>query len=222
MKKTLLLAMAASVHASPLALGSSASEGPAPEKTTIAVPAENIPKRWTPPDIPEGAIDISNNTALINELKREHGLEVYDEETSSNPAKEGDVVVMSGPCDQGTCPDYDKGFDMLYTWTMITSPGSGGAPPTTLVWNDFDIRVNDCGQCYRKRVGSTGGGCYDFTACGRQQSICVDSGKDRAHRIWKDVNVKKCYRMGEIGMGDCGPIQARVIWRPDQEVACNW
>ncbi|KAK3177341.1 hypothetical protein K4F52_009860 [Lecanicillium sp. MT-2017a] len=178
---------------------------------------------WSPP---KDAVDITGNTALINKLKKEHGMEVtpdddvVDAPTSANPANE--ISAMGGACDQGKCPDYFKPFDMMYTWTQIEQPGGGGAPPTTIVWNDFVVRVNDCDKCYSHKVGSTHGGCYDFTACGRKQAICVDSGKDRAHRIWKDSNVKKCYKMTEIGLGGCGFVQARVIWRPDNQVACNW
>ncbi|KAM0437913.1 hypothetical protein ACHAPT_002278 [Fusarium lateritium] len=212
-KKTLLLAMAASIQASPLAASSSTSSIAPPEETTIPV------GDWTPPAFPEGAVDISNNTALINELKQKAGIEIPPEETSANT---GDVTLMSGPCNQGTCPDFDKGFDMMYTWSMQSQPGVGGAPPTTLVWNDFVIRVNDCGKCYSHRVGGTGGGCWDFTSCNRAQSICVDDRNNRAHRVWKDNGHKTCYRMSQVGMGGCGIIQARVIFRPDATTACNW
>ncbi|KAK2598142.1 hypothetical protein QQS21_005693 [Conoideocrella luteorostrata] len=196
-KKTLLLAMASSAQSSPVS-----------DKTTVAVA-----QGFTPHAVPAGAIDISNNIALIDEMKKKHGLE---------PAKDGQMTVMGGACNQGTCPDFDKAFDMMYTWTQITTPGEGGAPPTTLVWNDFVVRVNDCGKCYSHRVGSTHGGCYDFTACNRPQQICVDDGHNRAHRIWKDKNHKTCYRISQIGYGGCGPVKARVIFRPDGETACNW
>lgn len=208
-QKAFLLAMIGSVQASPLASTASSSEDSAATQD------------WTPPVIPEGAIDISNNTALVNELRIQYGLEVA-EEASSNA---GGITIMSGACDQGTCPDYDRAFDTVFTWIAIPQPGVGGAPPTTLFWMDNDMRVNDCGQCYRKKIGSgspNSGGCWDLTACNRPQSICVDGNNRRAHRIWKDNNVKKCYRMAGVALGGCGNIQDRFIWRPEEEVACNW
>ncbi|KAJ4323568.1 hypothetical protein N0V84_004309 [Fusarium piperis] len=211
-KNTLLLAMAASIKASPLAASSSSSTS----TTATYIPKES--DFWTPPAVPEGAIDISNNRTLVNEIKKEYGLDTAEEKISTP----GEVTIMSGACSQGTCPDYDKAFDMMYTWTQQETPSPGGAPPNVLVWNDFDIRVNDCGKCYKKRVGSTHGGCYDFTACGRPQSICVDSGNHRAHRIWKDNGHKTCYRVEEVGLGGCGMIMLRVIFRVAGEVACNW
>ncbi len=211
--KTLMLALA--TQASALEFDSSSAD------TTVVTTEETFSSSgFTLPTFPEGAIDISNNRTLVNQLKREHGLPIYDEEVIV--PTDDQLSARGGACNQGKCPDYNKGFDMMYTWTMINQPGSGGAPPAPLVWNDFDIRVNDCGKCYRHRVGSTHGGCYKFTACGRPQTICVDSGKDRAHRVWRDKNVKKCYKMQEIGLGGCGPVQARVIWKPERQVACNW
>ncbi|RSM15188.1 hypothetical protein CDV31_005122 [Fusarium ambrosium] len=214
-KNTLLLAMAASVQASPLASSSTTSTSTAAVPTVTYIPPET--DLFTPPAFPEGAIDISNNRTLVNEIKKEYGLETADEKITTP----GEVTIMSGSCNQGSCPDYDKAFDMMYTWSQQSTPSPGGAPPNVLVWNDFNIRVNDCGKCYIKRVGSTGGGCYDFTACGRAQSICVDSGKNRAHRIWKDNGHKTCYRVEQVGLGGCGIIMMRVIYRPVGEIACN-
>jgi len=211
-QRIFLLALIGSVQASPLASATSSSEDPTPVDD------------FAPPVFPEGSIDISNNTDLINELRVQYGLEVA-EEAPSTPATSGGITIMSGACDQGTCPDYDKAFDTVFTWIAIPQPGEGGAPPTTLFWMDQDMRINDCDKCYRKKIGSGGwdvGGCYDLTACNRPQSICVDPLNRRAHRIWKDNGVKKCYRMGAVDLGGCGNIVERFIWRPEAEVACNW
>lgn len=213
-KNTVLLAMAASVQGSPLAATSSTSTAAVPTVTYIPDEAD----LWTPPALPEGAIDISNNRTWVNEIKKQHGLDTADDRVSTPD----EVTIMSGPCNQGTCPDYDKAFDMMYTWSQQESPSPGNAPPTVIVWQDFQIRVNDCGKCYIHRTGGTSGGCYDFTACNRAQSICVDGARHRGHRIWKDNGHKTCYAMDQVSLGSCGIIKERSIYRLVREVACNW
>ncbi|KAM3486754.1 hypothetical protein MY8738_000248 [Beauveria namnaoensis] len=146
------------------------------------------------------------------------------------PAGAGNVGILSGPCSQGSCPDYNARFDLVYTFTAVPvppSPDCPGCPPLTIFSSNSDIRVNDCGQCLRKKVGSSlggsvPGGCYDFKACGRDQVICVDPGKYRAHRVWKDKGHKTCYKMKADNLGGCGFVKSRIIVHPENEVPCNW
>ncbi|KAM3450068.1 hypothetical protein MY3296_006376 [Beauveria thailandica] len=157
------------------------------------------------------------------------------ERVSPNPASasakgSGDVGILSGPCSQGSCPDYNAAFDLVYTFTAVPvppSPDCPGCPPLTVFSSNSDIRVNDCGQCLRKKVGSSlggavPGGCYDFRACGRDQVICVDPGRYRAHRVWKDRGHKTCYKMKADYLGGCGFVKSRIIVHPENEVPCNW
>ncbi|ATY67285.1 hypothetical protein A9K55_000265 [Cordyceps militaris] len=165
--------------------------------------------------------DASNETAVT-------------ERVSANPgggaSAKGEFSVLGGACDQGNCPDYNAGFDLVYTFTAVPlppDPGCPGCPPLTIFSSNSDVRVNDCGQCLRKKVGSSlggevPGGCYDFKACGRDQVICVDPGKRRAHRIWKDKGHKTCYNMKVEYLGGCGFVKSRIIVHPDGETACNW
>ncbi|KAH7205807.1 uncharacterized protein BKA55DRAFT_530288 [Fusarium redolens] len=141
------------------------------------------------------------------------------------------VTIMSVACEQGTCPDYSALFDLVYTFTAITSPGipdpndPGKIPPSLTIFEaKSDIRVEDCGQCQRQKIGSTmidvvPGGCLDFTSCGRAQTICVDPGKRRAHRIWKDNGDKRCYGMKVERLGGCGFIKNRMVIHPSFVVA---
>ncbi|KAG5761169.1 hypothetical protein H9Q72_010719 [Fusarium xylarioides] len=128
----------------------------------------------------------------------------------------------------GTCPDYNAGFDLVYTFTAVPVPPSNpDDPPLTIFSSNSDIRVNDCNNCQRTKVGSSlggtvAGGCLDFTSCGRPQTICVDPGKTRAHRIWKDKNVKTCYNLRVENLGDCGFVKVRIVLHPTGETACNW
>ncbi|KAF5621345.1 uncharacterized protein FTJAE_11374 [Fusarium tjaetaba] len=121
--------------------------------------------------------------------------------TTERPADS--MVILAGPCEQGTCPDYNAAFDLVYTF------------------------INDCNNCQRTKVGSSlggtvAGGCLDFTSCGRAQTICVDPGKTRAHRIWKDKNVKTCYNLRVEDLGSCGFVKSRIVLHPTGETACNW
>lgn len=217
----LLVALAASVRATPVA------SAPAPAST-----------QWTGLEIAHGSInwdgidakayadhanwkqDSSNETAVAERVSPAPG-----------PASsESDVSILSGPCSQGTCPDYNAPFDLVYTFTAVPEPpdpSCPGCPPLTIFSSNSDIRVNDCGQCLRHKVGSSlggsvPGGCYDFKACGRDQSICVDPGNTRAHRIWKDKGHKTCYRLKVEYLGGCGFVKSRIVLHPDGEVACNW
>jgi hypothetical protein len=208
--KFLLVAMAACIKATPVAT--------APDATTTA---------WTALAIPEGAIDMDgiDMDAFKNPANWKQGSVPEEKivDISSNPAK--DVLTKrGGACDQGTCPDYNAAFDLVYTFTAVPV---GGDPPLTIFDSNSDIRVNDCGQCLRQKVGSSlgnsvPGGCYDFKTCGRDQTICVDPGKYRAHRIWKDNGHKTCYNMKVDDLGDCGPVKSRIILHPSGETACNW
>jgi hypothetical protein len=146
---------------------------------------------------------------------------------SSSKSTDDTVTIMSGPCSQGDCPDYKAAFDLVYTFTAVPVNGNPGDPPLTIFESQSAIRVNDCNKCQRHKVGSNlgnsvPGGCWDFTSCGRKQSICVDPGKTRAHRIWKDKNVKTCYRMKVEYLGSCGFIKSRIVLHPTATVACNW
>ncbi|KAG4253067.1 hypothetical protein FPRO03_07028 [Fusarium proliferatum] len=205
--KFLIMAMAAAVTATPVA------SAPKAESTA-----------WSPLNI-EDKIDWDgvdkmafkdpanwNNTASAGTTKR--------------PADS--MVILAGPCDQGTCPDYNAAFDLVYTFAAVPVPPSNpGDPPLTIFSSNSDIRVNDCNNCQRTKVGSSlggtvAGGCLDFTSCGRPQTICVDPGKYRAHRIWKDKNVKTCYNMKAENLGGCGFVKSRIVLHPNGETACNW
>ncbi|KAI3579928.1 hypothetical protein IWW34DRAFT_909383 [Fusarium oxysporum f. sp. albedinis] len=131
--------------------------------------------------------------------------------------------ILSGPCEQGSCPDYSAAFDLVYTFTAVPVDGD---PPLTIFESQSSIRINDCNECLIHKVGSNlgnsvPGGCWDFRSCGRDQTICVDPGNQRAHRIWKGY-VKKCYHMRVEYLGDCGFIKSRIVLHPDAEVPCNW
>lgn len=211
--KFILVAMAAGIRATPVAT--------APDAATTD---------WTALDIPEDSIDMNgiDMDAFKNPANWNNGSlpEEIIEDTSSNPEK--DVVsVLSGPCQQGTCPDYKAAFDLVYTFTAVPVNGQPGDPPLTIFESRSDIRVNDCKKCYRHKVGSNigesvPGGCYNFTSCGRKQVICVDPGKYRAHRIWKDKGHKTCYRMKVERLGGCGFIKSRIVLHPIRTIACNW
>ncbi|KAM3489679.1 hypothetical protein MY3957_007022 [Beauveria namnaoensis] len=221
----LLVALAAYATATPVA------SAPAPAATewtglTIADDAVNWdgismsayrdPSNWQQ--------DISNETAVTERVSPNPA------SASAAAAKGGDVGILSGPCSQGSCPDYNARFDLVYTFTAVPvppSPDCPGCPPLTIFSSNSDIRVNDCGQCLRKKVGSSlggsvPGGCYDFKACGRDQVICVDPGKYRAHRVWKDKGHKTCYKMKADNLGGCGFVKSRIIVHPENEVPCNW
>ncbi|KAJ0274752.1 hypothetical protein COL940_009148 [Colletotrichum noveboracense] len=89
-----------------------------------------------------------------------------------------------------------------------------------LTWGYYG-RWNDCGQCGRIQI--SGDGCFDFTSCGRKQSICVDTGHARAHRIWHDVGHKTCYNAARADLGNCGVVLTNsIIWYPTGETAYNW
>ncbi len=211
----LLVALAACVKATPV------DSAPAPAAT-----------EWTGLDV---ALDLNGIDATAfadpsNWQQDSSNETAVDERVSPNPAAEGEVSILSGPCSQGTCPDYKAPFDLVYTFTAVPvppDPNCPGCPPLTIFSSNSDIRVNDCGKCLRKKVGSSlggsvAGGCYNFKACGRDQVICVDPGKRRAHRIWKDKGHKKCYKMKVEGLGGCGFVKSRIILHPDGQVPCNW
>lgn len=211
--KFLLVAMAACIKASPVASA-------APATTT----------QWTALAIPENAIDWDgiDMDAFKNPAnwKQESSADETIEKRSLNPAHDtiSTRAPASGPCAQGECPDYSAPFDLVYQFTAVPVPGD---PPTTIFESSSAIRVNDCGQCLYHKVGSNlgntvPGGCYDFNSCGRDQTICVDPGNTRAHRLWKDLNVKTCYHMQVEDLGSCGPIKSRIVLHPDNTVACNW
>ncbi|RTE84126.1 hypothetical protein BHE90_001334 [Fusarium euwallaceae] len=211
--KFLLVAMVACTKASPVV---TAPDAATTDWTALAIPDDS-------PDLDGIDMDAFKNPA---NWKNDSSPDEIIEDASSNPAE--DVVkLMAGPCEQGTCPDYNAGFDLVYTFTAVPVNGAPGDPPLTIFSSNSDIRVNDCGKCYRQKVGSSlgnsvPGGCYDFTACGRKQNICVDPGKTRAHRIWKDNGHKTCYNMKVERLGSCGVIKTRIVVRPTGTTACNW
>ncbi|KAF5563521.1 hypothetical protein FNAPI_2593 [Fusarium napiforme] len=118
--------------------------------------------------------------------------------------------------------------EILLTLCAVPVPPSNpNDPPLTIFSSNSDIRVNDCNNCQRTKVGSSlggtvAGGCLDFTSCGRAQTICVDPGKTRAHRIWKDKNVKTYYNLRVEDLGSCGFVRSRIVLHPTGETACNW
>ncbi|KAI9159119.1 hypothetical protein HJFPF1_07127 [Paramyrothecium foliicola] len=209
--KIIIVAMAACIKASPVAS--------APPAATTA---------WTALTYPETSLDLQG--AELNAIKNPANYnqtsptEIAARDTS--PA-ENTILRRGGACDQGTCPDYNAAFDLVYTFSAVDVPGPPGSPPLTIFSSNSDIRVNDCNQCLRQKVGSSlggevAGGCYDFKTCGRDQSICVDPGKSRAHRIWKDNGHKTCYNMKAEYLGSCGPVKSRIVVHPTGETACNW
>ena len=126
----IIMAMAACITASP-----------------VATAADAATTDWTALDIPEDAIDLNgiDMDAFNDPANWNNGSfpEETIEDVSSNPAK--DVVsVLSGPCQQGTCPDYKAAFDLVYSFTAVPVPGD---PPLTIFESRSDIRVNDCKKC---------------------------------------------------------------------------
>jgi hypothetical protein len=213
----LLVAMAVGIKASPAASSTAAALGPTTtDWTPIPFPTDAI--NWDDIDM-----DAFNNPANWN---NETYLEAFEsaKHTSLNPAKEI-VGAMSGPCDQGDCPDFDKPFDAIWTFMSMEVPGGPDDPPLTVFWSDTLLRIEDCGECQSHKIGanlaSMAGGCLDFRSCGREQTICTDPGKNRAHRIWKGY-VKTCYHMTRVFLGDCGHIKERQIFRVVGEVPCTW
>lgn len=213
----LLMALAAYVKATPVA---SANDATTTSWTSLDIPSESV--QWD-------GIDME---AFKNPANWEQATSSNEniEETSPNTADDG-YSILSGPCSQGKCPDYNAGFDLVYTFTAVPNPpdpNCPGCPPTTIFSSNSDIRVKDCGQCKRHKVGSSigdsvPGGCYNFKTCGRKQTICVDPGKYRAHRIYKDSGNKHCYKMKVEGLGGCGFVKSRIVLHPvGGEVACNW
>ncbi|KFY27564.1 hypothetical protein V491_00848 [Pseudogymnoascus sp. VKM F-3775] len=207
--KFLLVAMAACIKASPVATAAYAATT---DWTALAIPENTID--WDGIDM-----DAFKNPA---NWKQEFSADEIDK-ISSNPVNDT-ISTRSGPCSQGNCPDYNAPFDLVYQFVAVPVQGD---PPLTIFESSSIIRVNDCGQCLYHKVGSglgafVPGGCYDFTSCGRQQTICVDPGNTRAHRIWKDKNVKTCYGMKVETLGSCGPIKSRIVLHPKGTTACNW
>ncbi|KAH7304682.1 hypothetical protein B0I35DRAFT_454549 [Stachybotrys elegans] len=213
----LLVAMAACIKASP-AVSSvpSALEPATTDWKPLPFPTDDI--NWDNIDM-----DSFNDPANWNNEKYidlfENALSAVN--TSSNPAK--DVIgTMSGPCEQGCFPDYNKAFDALWTWQEHPVPGD---PPLTVFWTETFLRIGDCGECFMHKLGSSlgghSGGCWDFRSCGRDQLICIDPHNHRAHRTWKGY-VKTCYELGYVSLGDCGFIVQRAILHPVREVPCTW
>lgn len=207
--KFLFLAMAACIQATPVVT--------APYAATTQWKALPIPKDktdWTNIDM----------DAFQNPANWKHDGTVEKLAWSAANATLSTRAALSGPCEQGDCPDYSAAFDLVYSFVAVPVPGD---PPLTIFEGSSAIRINDCGQCLYHKVGSSvsdsvPGGCYDYNSCGRDQQICVDPGNTRAHRIWKDLNVKTCYHMAVEYLGGYGPVKSRVILHPDAEVACNW
>lgn len=218
----LVMALAAGVRATPVA------DAAAPESTQwtaldivpdsvnwdgIDMAAYSDPSNWK--------LDIGNETAVA---------EGISESSAGEQGGDLDIVARGSACSQGDCPDFNASFDLVYTFTAVPEPPDSscpGCPPLTIFSSNSAIRVNDCKKCMRKKVGSSlggsvPGGCYSFKGCGRAQTICVDPGKYRAHRIWKDKNHKTCYRMKVENLGGCGFVKSRIILRPDGTTACNW
>ncbi|KAJ2978229.1 hypothetical protein NQ176_g3935 [Zarea fungicola] len=212
--KLLLIALATYATGTPVA------SAPGPSTTN-----------WVALEIPHSSIDWNGiDVAAYNNpanYKEGYTANFIGKNTSPNVAR-SDIDIRSGPCSQGTCPDYDAAFDLMYSFVAVPQPPAcPGCPPTTIFSSDSYIRVNDCNNCQMHKVGSSlggavPGGCYDFNGCGRDQTICVDPGNYRAHRIWKDRNVKTCYHMKVEDLGGCGFVKSRIILHPDNEVACTW
>lgn len=152
---------------------------------------------------PLAAVDITN-TALALELAR-----------SQEASVDAQGLTKRGACDQGDCPDFNAGFD-FFAQRYVNAVN--GQP---IVYWGYWGRYNDCGQC--SKIITSSDGCFSFTSCGRKQSICVDTKKFRAHRIWQDVNHKTCYSIAAAYYGNCGVVLTNSnVYHPTGEVACNW
>ncbi|CEJ93618.1 hypothetical protein VHEMI09196 [[Torrubiella] hemipterigena] len=212
--KNILFAVAATavgIQASPVAADSTATSivgAPAPVVTEASTPLEGKQLEEFLANehnlIPEGALDVSD-TELAN---------VTIKYVQEHPEILG-LNKRGGPCSQGDCPDFNAPFDFFSQRFVI--PVNGSAITT---WAYFG-RVNDCGKCHK--INTSKDGCWDVTSCGRKQNICVDSGKARAHRIWRDNGHKTCYKMTRTDLGNCGVgLTNSIIWHPAGETACNW
>lgn len=211
--KQILIAMAAaavSIRASPLSADSTATAiigAPESAVTEISKPLEGKELEdliASEPYTPEGAIDVTNTTLGFELVK------FIDANPDANA-----LTKRGGPCSQGNCPDFNAPFD-FFSQRYVNA--IDGRPLVT--WAYYG-RWNDCGQCGKILISKSG--CWDFTSCGRKQSICVDTGKARAHRIWHDVNHKTCYKATRSDLGNCGVVLTNsVIWHPAGETACNW
>lgn len=211
--KQVLIAVAAAavgVLASPLSADATATTiigAPKPAVTEISEPLEgkeleDLLAGW--PYTPEGSVDITNTT-LATELTKFY--KAYNNGTA--------LTKRSGGCNQGDCPDFFAAFD-FYEQHIVTS-FMGYSIVYWVYWG----RWNDCGQCGEVQTGSNG--CFDFTSCGRPQSICVDIGRSRAHRIWKDNGDKSCYlTQRDYLFPVCPPVAASDISHPIEQVACTW
>ncbi|KAK4222398.1 hypothetical protein QBC38DRAFT_460449 [Podospora fimiseda] len=204
--KIILLALAVCIKASP---------AKPVQATTVTTAPTTATTDWLP--LPFPSADVNWDDIEIEGFNNPDNWNLSapfpSEVTSPAPGKNslGGIGIMSGPCNQGTCPDYFASFDLLYT--LYSYPNN--------VYGAFsEIRVNDCNVCLRGTVassyasGSILGGCYNFRTCNRDQEICVDPGKGRAHRRWKDNNHKTCYNMQYTNEGSCGVVAARAIIRP--------
>ncbi|KAF4978102.1 hypothetical protein F66182_17372, partial [Fusarium sp. NRRL 66182] len=169
LKQVLIVAAAAvvSVLASPLSADATATTfigAPKPAVTEISKPLrgkelEDYLAGW--PYIPEGSVDITNTT-LATELT-----EAFQNSTA--------LTKRSGPCNQGTCPDFNAAFD------FFARQYAQGVNGSSIIWWTYWGRWNDCNEC--GDIPTNADGCFDFTSCGRPQSICVDNTNFRAHRI---------------------------------------
>lgn len=218
--KQVLIAMAAAavpVLAIPLGDDATATTGlgaPKPAVTQVSQPLEGKELEdflSTLSHVPEGSIDISNTT-LAYELAK-----FYMEHRNDSPSSS--LAKRSGLCSQGDCPDFNAAFDLYEQHIVAPVWGTPGGPVN--YWAYWG-RWNDCGQC--GMVQTSKDGCWDFTSCGRPQNICIDTGKSRAHRIWKDNGHKTCYSIKVDWMsGDvCPPVAAVGLAHPTGEIPCNW
>jgi hypothetical protein len=129
--------------------------------------------------------------------------------TSANPG--ADASIMSG-CYQGNCPDFSEGLDLLLMTPALS----------------HHIRVrhktSNCDACNVEFLGY-GDGCSKFTMCDQNFEVCIDKGKQRAHRII-DGN-KSCFKMrwhDPVARCMCaGNLPCHIsILRIEQKVACTW
>lgn len=213
--KQVLIAMTAAavgILASPLSADVTATTIIGAPKTTVTEISKPLEGKeledflagW--PYTPEGSVDITNTT-LATELTKFY--KAYNNDTTLNK--------RSGGCNQGECPDFFASFDFYRQHIVTFNNVDGVALNYWFYWG----RWNDCGQC--GEVPTSNDGCFDFTSCGRKQSICVDAGNSRAHRIWKDRGDKSCYRVQrDYLLPVCPPVVASDITHPIEQVACTW
>ncbi|KAM0351766.1 hypothetical protein ACHAPU_002278 [Fusarium lateritium] len=112
-------------------------------------------------------------------------------------------------CKQDGCPDYHPPFDLMYTLDGEFKErylGHSRRFDKNAFASNSAIRVCDYDRCILKQIGTgifgeVPGRCWEFNLCDRPQTICINPGNSRAHRVWGDTSDKKCYDMRTKHLG---------------------